>query len=106
MLRQIAALLRKQARNDDITARIGGEEFALLLPECDPQAAHAFAERLREDVASTVFTPGGEAQHITISIGIAALTPGRDTRPSLMAAADTALYRAKNEGRNRVCVEP
>lgn len=106
VLRQIAALLRKQARNDDIAARIGGEEFALLLPECDTQAAHAFAERLREEIAATVFTPGGEAQHITVSIGIAALTQGRDTRPALMAAADAALYRAKHQGRNRVCIEP
>lgn len=105
VLRQIAALLRKHARNDDITARIGGEEFALLLPECDADAARVFAERLREAVAAAVFSPGGEPQHITVSIGIAVLAPGRDTRPALMAAADTALYRAKSEGRNRVCVE-
>src|SRR5690606_26807878 len=105
VLRQIAGLLRKQARNDDIAARIGGEEFALLVPECDAEAAFVFAERLREVVAATVFSPGGEPQHITVSIGIAALARGRDTRPSLMAAADTALYRAKSEGRNRVCIE-
>ena len=105
VLRQIAALLRKQARNDDIAARIGGEEFALLLPECDVEAARVSAERLREAVASTLFSPGGEPQHITISIGIAALAPDRDARPALMAAADVALYRAKSQGRNRVCVE-
>ena len=104
VLRQIAALLRKQARNDDITARIGGEEFALLLPECDVEAARVFAERLRESVAATLFSPGGDPQHITVSIGIAALAPDRDTRPALMAAADTALYRAKSLGRNRVCI--
>ena len=106
VLRQIADLLRKHARNDDIAARIGGEEFALLVPECDAAAARVFAERLRETVAATVFSPGGEPQHITISIGIAALAKGRDTRSALMAAADTALYRAKSEGRNRVCIEP
>ena len=105
VLRQIAGLLRKQARNDDIAARIGGEEFALLLPECDAQAARGFAERLREDIAATVFTPGGEPQHITVSIGIAALAQDRDARPALMAAADAALYRAKSLGRNQVCVE-
>ncbi len=105
VLRQIAGLLRKQARNDDVAARIGGEEFALLLPECDAQAAGGFAERLREDIAATVFTPGGEAQHITVSIGIAALAPHRNARPALMAAADAALYRAKRQGRNQVCVE-
>ena len=105
VLRQIALLLRRHARTDDLAARIGGEEFALMLPECDAEAARVFAERLREAVAEAVFTPGGEAQQITVSIGIAELAPGRDVRPALMAAADTALYRAKSEGRNRVCVE-
>ncbi len=105
VLGQIAALLRKQARNGDIAARIGGEEFALLLPDCHAQAAHGFAERLRERIAATVFTPGGEAQHITVSIGIAELTLERNARPKLMAAADVALYRAKDLGRNQVCIE-
>ncbi len=105
VLRQIAGLLREQVRNDDIAARIGGEEFALLLPESDAEAARVFADRLREVIAATLFSPGGEPQHITVSIGIAALAENRDTRPTLMAAADTALYRAKSEGRNRVCVE-
>ena len=106
VLRQIAAIMRRHVRNDDIAARIGGEEFAVVLPECDDAAAFTFAERLREAVADAVFTPGGEAQRITISIGIATLSSDRDTRPRLMAAADAALYRAKDEGRNRVCVEP
>ncbi|MEG3050425.1 MAG: GGDEF domain-containing protein, partial [Thermomonas sp.] len=105
VLRQIAQLLRRHARTDDLAARIGGEEFALLLSECDAEAARVFAERLREAVAAAVFSPGGEPQRITISIGIAALSVERDDRPALMAAADTALYRAKSEGRNRVCVE-
>lgn len=105
VLRQIAALVHQHARNDDIAARIGGEEFAVLLPECDAAAAQAFAERLRGAVAGAVFRPGGEPQRITISVGIAVLGPGRDTRPALMAAADAALYRAKAEGRNRVCCE-
>ena len=105
VLRQIALLLRRHARTDDLAARIGGEEFALMLPECDADAARVFAERLREAVADEEFTPGGEPQRITVSIGIAELAAGRDVRPALMAAADTALYRAKSEGRNRVCVE-
>jgi len=62
------------------------------------------ADRLRESVAGTLFAPGGEPQRITVSIGVAAWAPHRDTRPALMAAADAALYRAKSEGRNRVCV--
>lgn len=105
VLRQIAALVHKHVRGDDIAARIGGEEFAVLLPECDATAAQVFAERLRESVADAVFRPGGDPQRITISVGIAVLAPGRETRPTLMAAADAALYRAKAEGRNRVCCE-
>ncbi len=105
VLRQIAALVRRHVRNEDVAARIGGEEFAVLLPECDPAAAYGFAERLREAVAAATFSPGGEPRQITVSIGIAALSPARDTRPRLMAAADAALYRAKAEGRNRVCIE-
>jgi len=104
VLRQLAALVRGFVRGEDIAARIGGEEFAVLLPESDIDAAHAFAERLREEVASEVFVLGGEPKRITISIGIAALGEGRDDRGSLMKAADEALYRAKDEGRNRVCV--
>jgi diguanylate cyclase (GGDEF)-like protein len=105
VLRQIAALVRRHVRNDDVAARIGGEEFAVLLPECDAAAAYGFAERLREAVAAAVFSPGGEPRQITVSIGISALSPARDTRPRLMAASDAALYRAKAEGRNRVCIE-
>ena len=105
VLRQIGALVRRHARNDDLAARIGGEEFALLLPECGLEPALRLAERLREAVAAASFAPGGEPQRITISIGIAALSPERDSRPALMAAADAALYRAKSEGRNRVCIE-
>ena len=75
-----------------------------MLPECTAADAALLADRLREAVAGTLFAPGGEAQRITVSIGVAALAPQRDTRPALMAAADAALYRAKSEGRNRVRV--
>lgn len=105
VLRQIAAVVRRHARAGDVAARIGGEEFALLLPECALDDATVFADRLREAVAATAFAPGGEPQRITVSIGIAVLAPGREDRPALMAAADAALYRAKHAGRNRVCVQ-
>lgn len=105
VLRQVAAVLRRHARSEDVAARIGGEEFALLLPECTAADAALLADRLREAIAITTFAPGGEAQQVTVSIGVAALSPARDTRPKLMAAADAALYRAKSEGRNRVRIE-
>ncbi len=69
------------------------------------EVTRGFAERPREAIVATAFSPGGEAQHITVSIGIASLAKDRDTRPSLMVAANAALYRAKKEGRNRVCIE-
>lgn len=105
VLRRIGALVHAHARGEDVAARIGGEEFALLLPECDLADAGALAERLRAAVAAEVFAPGGEPQRITISIGIAGLAAGRDSRSTLMGAADTALYRAKSEGRNCVRIE-
>lgn len=104
VLRQLAAVVRSFVRGEDIAARIGGEEFAVLLPESDVPAARAFAERLREAVADSAFMLAGEPHRITISIGIAAMDPARAERSALMQAADGALYRAKEEGRNRVCV--
>jgi diguanylate cyclase (GGDEF)-like protein len=104
-LRQIAGILRRHVRSDDFAARIGGEEFAVLLPECNTDAAYGFAERLRLAIAEVEFKPGGEPQTITVSIGITAMTPERDTCSRMMAAADVALYRAKSQGRNQVCIQ-
>lgn len=103
VLRRIGRVLRQHARHDDVAARIGGEEFAVLLPECTLETACQWAERLREAVAQTPFAPGGQPCRITVSIGVAALAAERASRPALMAAADAALYRAKDGGRNRVC---
>jgi diguanylate cyclase (GGDEF)-like protein len=100
VLRRLAAVIREHVRDDDIAGRIGGEEFAVLLCESDTDAALAFAERLRLAVAAAAFAPGGQPRQVTVSIGIAAVTPTRATRATLMAAADAALYRAKAEGRN------
>jgi diguanylate cyclase (GGDEF)-like protein len=103
VLRQLAALLRGFVRGEDIAARIGGEEFAVLLPESALDAAIAFAERLREAVAAAPFQIGSQSHHLTVSIGLAQASPARGERSTLMQAADVALYRAKAEGRNRVC---
>jgi diguanylate cyclase (GGDEF)-like protein len=100
VLRQIAAIVREHVRGEDIAARIGGEEFAVLLPEAGAQAADAFAERLRAAIEAATFTPGGLQRRVTISIGIAHLAPARIRS---LRGADAALYEAKDRGRNRVC---
>jgi diguanylate cyclase (GGDEF)-like protein len=102
VLKQIAEVLRQHVRGEDVAARIGGEEFAVLLPEAEPGAAIAFCERLRESIAATPFAPGGTPRTITISIGLADLAASRTDRSAIMRAADAALYEAKEQGRNRV----
>jgi len=88
----------------DFAARYGGEEFVLLLPDTDLTAALAIAERLRTTVSTLAighgFAPCG---HVTVSIGVAALTPGVGLDPqALIETADAGLYAAKRNGRNRV----
>jgi diguanylate cyclase (GGDEF)-like protein len=103
VLRQLADLMRDSQRKIDMLGRIGGEEFAILLPGTDLDAAAVFAERLRQRVEQTPMQlDGGVVLKITVSIGIAAMggrTPGGD--PALIRA-DQALYCAKRGGRNRV----
>ena len=102
VLGKIALTIREHLRGDDIAARIGGEEFAILLPESDLAAATHLAERLRQAVANAGFSPGGQPHRITVSIGLAPYGPGSDSFSLLMRGADTALYTAKRNGRNRV----
>ena len=107
VLRQLGEIMRVHVRGDDVAARIGGEEFAVLLPEADIDAAGTFAERLRHAVESTSFKITDViAQAMTVSIGVASIAAGREDRSKLMGAADAALYTAKQNGRNRVCKAP
>ena len=100
-LRQVAALLAATVpRRLDAVARYGGEEFAVLLAETDAEGARVVAERLRSAAAaSTAFR-----RPLTISAGVASLAGAESFADALLASADDALYRAKREGRNRVCV--
>lgn len=99
VLVQLAQLLRENTRGGDVLARHGGEEFVILLPGMPLALAAEVCERLRERVAGYGWpVPGG----VTVSIGLAA-SPPLDLQ-ALMARADTALYRAKNAGRNSVVV--
>jgi diguanylate cyclase (GGDEF)-like protein len=102
VLREVAATLRRAARVADIPGRLGGEEFAVLLPETGGSAATALAERLRSDVAALSVPASAGAIRLTCSFGVSEAsreTPHLDT---LLDAADRALYRAKANGRDRV----
>lgn len=100
-LRVFAEVLRAELREIDVAARLGGEEFAVLLPETDLEGALAVAERLRERVGERpVLDDHGTPVHLTASIGVAEYTTG--SRDDLLRRADAGLYRAKQEGKNRV----
>ncbi len=102
VLRHLAGLMRESQRKIDMLGRVGGEEFAILLPGADPEAARAFAERLRQRVAGTPMARDGSSIAITVSIGIASLAPAERSGDAALVRADQALYRAKRGGRNRV----
>jgi diguanylate cyclase (GGDEF)-like protein len=104
VLRAFADVVRKRVRAIDLGARLGGEEFAVLLLETDLVGAEALAESLRSAVESLeVRVAGGGAVKVTASFGVAAY-PETHTADELMTAADRALYRAKREGKNRVSI--
>ena len=103
VITQIADICRQQKRKSDIIARFGGEEFLMLLPETDLEAAQRVAERLRRQVETSGFCVASNAIHATISIGVSEANPSMDTVFDLIKLADKALYKAKDSGRNRVC---
>jgi diguanylate cyclase (GGDEF)-like protein len=105
VLRQSASTMRAILRPYDLVGRYGGEEFVVVLPQCDAAGARAAAERLRACVAETAIAVGGASVRVTCSLGIAVgdSRNGWD-RELLLNAADAALYRAKHAGRNRIVV--
>jgi len=102
LLRRIGRIINKHKRAEDFIARIGGEEFALLLPATDADSALVIADRLREAIADTPFHYRGSPETVTISCGITEFRDG-DTPLSIYQRADKALYEAKNSGRN-LCI--
>ena len=103
VLKQLAAILRKQARDVDCVARYGGEEFVIVAPELNSSSAKLVGERIRKAVASAAFIlPDGREISVTASIGIACYPDCADSEETMVARADQALYLAKREGRNQV----
>jgi len=104
VLRALAVVLRDGLRAQDVPGRLGGEEFAVLLPATGPEEATAIAARLLAAVPHAVPHPGGAGEVVTTSIGLAQVPRGRPGRALAvaLARADRALYAAKRGGRNRV----
>ena len=100
MLRGVADLFGRSKRAEDFLARIGGEEFVLLLPMTSLDAASAVAEKLRVGVETAAFRHHGEPVHVTVSARLTEFRAG-DTPTSVYERADRALYQAKQQGRNR-----
>jgi diguanylate cyclase (GGDEF)-like protein len=101
VLVEVAARLSSQTRDVDTLARYGGEEFVLLLPETDLQGAQLAAERIGEVVRAAPFGgPGEEPLRVTVSVGLAVFPSHATTARDLLRAGDTALYAAKDAGRD------
>jgi diguanylate cyclase (GGDEF)-like protein len=103
VLRKLSHSLGDALRETDMPARLGGEEFAVLMPTTSLAQALAVAERLRDALAHTPVAIGDEEQiHFTVSIGVTAWQPDDADIDATLHRADEALYRAKHGGRNRV----
>jgi diguanylate cyclase (GGDEF)-like protein len=98
VLQALSGLLRDSARPMDFVSRYGGEEFVIILPHTGVEASHLMAERLRRVVESAPWP----VRQVTISLGIATLTPTITDARTLLESADRALYHSKQAGRNRV----
>ena len=104
VLQTVARVCRENLRAVDVAGRLGGEEFAILLPEADVAQAVVVAERLRLALAEAAVPDGEAVIRLTASFGVAGLTPDETTADAALLRADAAAYDAKRGGRNRtVC---
>ena len=103
VIRKTAELIMSTCRANDTVARYGGEEIIVLAPDTTNGDAVELAERIRSIIAQSPSLVENQPVAVTVSTGVASLEAG-ETGPSLVQRADSALYRAKQQGRNRVCV--
>jgi diguanylate cyclase (GGDEF)-like protein len=102
---EAAAIIRGCARETDVVARFGGDEFSLILPDTGTEGAAAVASRIRERLSAARFLASdGLAVHLTASVGVATLPDVADTAEELLRAADTAMYRVKAAGKDGIHV--
>ena len=104
MLREVANRITHTVRSYDLVGRYGGEEFLVVMPECTKTQIEQNANRIRLAIASAPILSASSEIIVTASLGAAVTSPGGGSERETLLAADTALYRAKNEGRNRVVV--
>jgi diguanylate cyclase (GGDEF)-like protein/PAS domain S-box-containing protein len=104
LLRKLGQFLQQRIRNEDIACRYGGEEFTLIMPDASLEAARQRAEDLRHEIRKLRVEGGQSGEAITLSMGIAIHPQHGRTIENVLRAADSALYRAKKEGRDRVMI--
>lgn len=102
MLKAFAELIRANIRSNDLAARMGGEEFCIIMPDSSPRTSAAVADRIRSQIEATIIQTENGPVRATVSAGIAIRTAEPETLQSLLNRADAALYEAKASGRNRV----
>jgi len=104
VLREVADKVSGCVREIDLVARYGGEEFCVLLPDTDKDAARDVAERIRQNIEQSEFSAYDEVLRVNVSIGVADFPHDSNNPSELIDKADQALYQAKQQGRNRVCL--
>jgi diguanylate cyclase (GGDEF)-like protein len=106
VLKKFAEILQRQSRRSDVAGRVGGEEFAILLPETSLQAAHEVARRIVESCRDVAIPADAGVVRFTSSIGVTGIAPADDRIDAALKRADAALYEAKRSGRDRATAHP
>ena len=104
VLKKFSQIMRDHLRETDFYARYGGDEFVVLLPDIDEKMAMTVANKVKKEVAKTAIFGFDDSPLMTTSIGIAIFPGAASTMVSLIKAADLAMYRAKQDGKNRICI--
>ncbi|MDV7106283.1 GGDEF domain-containing protein [Vibrio sp. TH_r3] len=104
VIKYVSRLLSQSLRKSDIACRLGGEEFAALIPETSTKEAHKIMDRFRKEMSQHIFNAEGTNFQVTISIGIYSISKHNASFKQAYAKADKALYQAKQKGKNTVCI--